>query len=102
MGIIFVLEWKTGWELRLFGGSYSQYELNYILWHFVSFFLEKFTHFNLTSTCLDGRDDDDCVDDDQVEANVDPSFTCLVWQKLEQQVRDQEDEIVCRGMDCES
>ncbi|CAN0356640.1 unnamed protein product, partial [Scytosiphon promiscuus] len=21
----------------------------------------------------------------QVEANVDPSFTCLVWQKLEQQ-----------------
>lgn len=22
----------------------------------------------------------------QVEANVDPSFTCLVWQKLEQQV----------------
>lgn len=23
----------------------------------------------------------------KVEANVDPSFTCLVWQKLEQQVR---------------
>lgn len=26
----------------------------------------------------------------QVEANVDPSFTCLVWQKLEQQVRERE------------
>lgn len=33
--------------------------------------------------------DGDCLDDIQVEANVDPSFTCLVWQKLEQQVRDQ-------------
>ena len=37
-------------------------------------------------TVVDTYPLNDCGD--QVEANVDPSFTCLVWQKLEQQVRE--------------